>query len=154
METLDLVAWVRARRRGRNRTPGFYPGDMLRLYILGYLNQLRSSRQLERACQRDLEAIWMMRRMSPDYWTIAAFRHDNPEAIVGAGAAFISFCREAGLIAGTKVRWMVPRWGRCPAPRILPGLNALPATSRIPKRKSPMISILSTSPMSMPPKYR
>jgi hypothetical protein len=56
--------------------PGFRPGDMLRLYIWGYLNQVRSSRMLERACARDLEALWLMRRLAPDYRTIAAFRHD------------------------------------------------------------------------------
>src|SRR3546814_9422847 len=66
VETLDLTAL------GFERTvsaptgrPGYHPGDMLRLYIWGYLNQLRSSRQLERACQRDLEAIWLMRRTTP-----------------------------------------------------------------------------------------
>jgi transposase len=47
--------------------PGFRPGDMLRLYIWGYLNQMRSSRMLERACARDLEALWLMRRLAPDY---------------------------------------------------------------------------------------
>jgi transposase len=67
--------------------PGYDPGDMLRLYVWGYLNQLRSSRHLERACTRDLEAMWLMRRMTPDYRTIAAFRHDNPEAIVAVGAS-------------------------------------------------------------------
>lgn len=104
VETLDLTAL------GFERTvsaptgrPGYHPGDMLRLYIWGYLNQLRSSRQLERACQRDLEAIWLMRRMTPDYRTIAAFRHDNPEAIIRTGAAFISFCRENGLVTPGKV---------------------------------------------------
>ncbi|MBI1404389.1 MAG: IS1182 family transposase [Porphyrobacter sp.] len=80
--------------------PGFHPGDMLRLYIWGYLNQVRSSRHLERACVRDLEALWLLRRLDPDYRTIAAFRHDNPEAIVAASAAFIQFCRESGLITG------------------------------------------------------
>ncbi len=95
---------------GFNRTidaatgrPGYHPGDMLRLYIWGYLNQTRSSRHLERACIRDLEAIWLLRRLRPDYRTIAAFRHDNPEAIVAAAAAFIQFCREAGLITGRLV---------------------------------------------------
>jgi transposase len=62
--------------------PGYQPGDMLRLYIWGYLNQVRSSRHLEKACVRDLEALWLARRLAPDYRTIAAFRHDNPEAIV------------------------------------------------------------------------
>ena len=80
--------------------PGYPPGDMLRLYMWGYLNQARSSRHLERACVRDLEALWLMRRLAPDYRTIAAFRHDNPEAIIAASAAFIQFCREQGLIGG------------------------------------------------------
>lgn len=83
--------------------PGFRPGDLLRLYIWGYLNQVRSSRMLERACVRDLEALWLMRRLAPDYRTIAAFRHDNPEAIVRTSAAFIEFCREQGLVGGRMV---------------------------------------------------
>lgn len=83
--------------------PGFEPGDMLRLYIWGCLNQTRSSRHLERACVRDLEALWLLRRFAPDYRTIAAFRHDNPEAIVSASAAFVQFCRESGLISGRLV---------------------------------------------------
>ena len=83
--------------------PGFRPSDMLRLYIWGYLNQVRSSRHLERACMRDLEALWLMRRLNPDYRTIAAFRHDNPEAIVAASAAFIQFCRDKGLVGGRTV---------------------------------------------------
>lgn len=83
--------------------PGYQPGDMLRLYIWGYLNQIRSSRHLERACVRDREALWLMRRLAPDYRTIAAFRHDNPGAIVAASAAFVQFCREHGLIGGRMV---------------------------------------------------
>jgi len=83
--------------------PGYHPGDMLRLYIWGYLNQVRSSRHLERACLRDLEALWLMRRVAPDYRTIAAFRHDNPEAIIAASAAFIQFCREHGMVGNSTV---------------------------------------------------
>jgi len=83
--------------------PGYHPADMLRPYIWGYLNQVRSSRLLERACHRDLEALWLMRRLTPDYRTIAAFRHDNPEAIVAASAAFVHFCRDHGLIGGQLV---------------------------------------------------
>lgn len=97
--------------------PGYHPGDMLRLYIWGYLNQLRSSRHLERACQRDLEALWLLRRLEPDYRTIAAFRHDNPEGIVAASAAFIQFCREAGLISGRVVALpQEHRWHRALGP--------------------------------------
>jgi transposase len=109
---LDLVdlGFDRAISAATGR-PGYHPADMLRLYMWGYLNQVRSSRSLERACHRDLEALWLMRRLTPDYRTIAAFRHDNPEAIVAASAAFVLFCRRRGLIGaqtvaldGTKMR--------------------------------------------------
>jgi transposase len=101
VDSLDLfeLGFSRALAAATGR-PGYQPGDMLRLYIWGYLNQVRSSRHLEKACVRDLEALWLMRRLAPDYRTIAAFRHDNPEAIVAASAAFVQFCREQGLIGG------------------------------------------------------
>ena len=84
---LDLVGlgFERAISAATGR-PGYHPADMLRLYIWGYLNQVRSSRLLERACHRDLEALWLMKQLAPDYRTIAAFRHDNPQAIVAVGA--------------------------------------------------------------------
>lgn len=104
VQSLDLadLGFRRAIAASTGR-PGYHPGDMLRLYIWGYLNQLRSSRHLERACLRDLEAMWLMRRLTPDYRTLAAFRHDNPEAIVKMSAAFITFCREQGLVRGDVV---------------------------------------------------
>ncbi len=104
VESLDLAELgfgrVMAAATGR---PGYQPGDMLRLYIWGYLNQVRLSRHLEKACVRDLEALWLMRRLAPDYRTTAAFRHDNPEGIVAASAAFVQFYREQGLIGGRMV---------------------------------------------------
>jgi len=102
--SLDLVelGFSRAIAAATGR-PGFQPGDMLRLYIWGYLNQVRSSRHLERACVRDLEALWLLRRLAPDYRTIAAFRHDNPEAIIAVSAAFVEFCRDRGLVGGRVV---------------------------------------------------
>jgi transposase len=104
VDSLDLVdlGFTRAIAAATGR-PGYHPADMLRLYIWGYLNQVRSSRHLERACHRDLEAIWLMRRLEPDYRTIAAFRHDFPSAIVAASAAFVQFCREQGLVGGRMV---------------------------------------------------
>jgi len=61
-DSLDLIelGFTRAIAASTGR-PGYHPGDMLRLYIWGFLNQVRSSRHLERACQRDLEAMWLMR---------------------------------------------------------------------------------------------
>lgn len=145
VETLDLTAL------GFERTvsaptgrPGCHPGDMLRLYIWGYLNQLRSSRQLERACQRDLEAIWLMRRMTPDYRTIAAFRHDNPKRSSARGPhSSASVARMAWSLLA-RWRWTEQRCGRLPARRILQERIVWHATSLIPKQKSPTISTAST----------
>ena len=105
--------------------PGYHPDDMLRLYIWGYLNQIRSSRHLERACVRDLEALWLLRQLAPDYRTIAAFRHDNPEAIVEASAAFIQFCREVGLISGRLVALDGTKMRAVASPKSIAGADRL-----------------------------
>lgn len=124
--SLDLLelGFGRAVAAGTGR-PGFHPGDMLRLYIWGYLNQVRSSRHLERACIRDLEALWLMRRLAPDYRTIASFRHDNPEAIVAASAAFIQFCRETGLISGRQVALDGTKMRAVASPKNIAGADRL-----------------------------
>src|SRR4249919_124812 len=54
--------------------PPYNPGDLLKLYIWGYLNRTRSSRRLERECTRNLELIWLLRKLAPDFKTIADFR--------------------------------------------------------------------------------
>jgi transposase len=105
--------------------PGFHPGDRLRLYIWGYLNQVRSSRHLERACVRDVEALWLLRKLAPDYRTIASFRHDNPEAIVAASAAFIQFCREAGPISGRLVALDGTKMRAVASPKNIAGADRL-----------------------------
>lgn len=89
-----------AARTGR---PGYDPGDLLKLYVYGYLNQVRSSRKLEREAGRNVELLWLLNRLRPDFKTIADFRRDNPQAIVGACRAFTLFCREAGLFGGELV---------------------------------------------------
>ncbi len=82
--------------------PRYHPKDLLKLYIYGYLNQIRSSRRLERECQRNVELIWLLGRLAPDFKTIADFRKDNGVAIKRTCRAFVSFCNELGLI-GTEV---------------------------------------------------
>src|SRR6185437_7455207 len=77
--------------------PPYDPRDLLKLYIWGYFNEVRSSRRLERECCRNIEAMWLLRRLSPDFKTIADFRRDNGAAIVGACRAFVMLCRDAGL---------------------------------------------------------
>lgn len=84
--------------------PSYDPRDLLKLYIYGYFNEVRSSRRLERECRRNVEAMWLMRRLVPDFKTVADFRRDNGSAIVGACRAFVLICRDAGLFTGPPCR--------------------------------------------------
>ena len=88
---------VTAEATGR---PPYQPGDLLKLYVYGYLNQLRSSRRLEREAVRNLEVLWLIRRLAPSFKTIADFRRDHPAAIVGVCRAFVRFCRAQSLYGG------------------------------------------------------
>ncbi|TKT69068.1 IS1182 family transposase, partial [Aquamicrobium sp. LC103] len=83
--------------------PGYDPRDLLKLYVWGYFNEVRSSRRLERECRRNVESMWLLRRLAPDFKTIADFRRDNGPAIVGACRAFVLLCRDAGLFAARLV---------------------------------------------------
>ena len=83
--------------------PGYDPRALLKLYVWGYFNEVRSSRRLERECGRNIEAMWLLRRLAPDFKTIADFRRDNGPAVVGACRAFVLVCREAGLFAARLV---------------------------------------------------
>ena len=74
--------------------PGYHPGVMLRIYLYGYLNQVQSSRRLERECGRNLELIWLTGRLKPDFKTIADFRKDNGPAIRKVCQQFVALCRE------------------------------------------------------------
>lgn len=104
VESLDVVSlgFDRAIAAATGR-PGYAPGDLLKLYVYGYLNQVRSSRRLEREAQRNVEVMWLVNRLSPDFKTIADFRKDNVQAIVGACRAFTVFCREQGLFGAELV---------------------------------------------------
>jgi transposase len=83
--------------------PGYDPADLLKLYVYGYLNLVRSSRRLEREAGRNLELLWLLNKLRPDFKTIADFRRDNPKAIVGACRAFTLFCREQDLFGAELV---------------------------------------------------
>lgn len=76
--------------------PGYDPCDLLKLYINGHLNEVRSSRRLERECKRNIEVMWLVRRLAPDHKTVADFCRDNGAAIVGTCRAFVLFCRDQG----------------------------------------------------------
>lgn len=102
VQTLDMagLGFVRSAPAETGR-PGYDPRAMLRLYIYGYLNGTRSSRRLERECRVNVELMWLMAKLAPDFKTIADFRRDSGAGIVGACKAFVVFARETGVIAGT-----------------------------------------------------
>ena len=96
--------------------PGYHPGDLLKLYVYGYLNQVRSSRRLEREAQGHIEVLWLLNRLTPSFKPIADFRRDHVGAIVEVCRAFTRFCREQGLFAaqwvaidGTKLQAVASR---------------------------------------------
>jgi transposase len=79
--------------------PGYHPSVLLKLYLYGYLNRIASSRRLEREAQRNLEVVWLIGRLAPDFKTIADFRRDNGRAIRATCRQFVLLCREFGLFA-------------------------------------------------------
>ena len=99
---------VQANRAGR---PGHDPADLLKLHLYGYLNRIRSSRRLEAETHRNLEVIWLLRRLRPDFKTIADFRRDNREAFRQVFREFVRLCRELDLygrelvaVDGTRIK--------------------------------------------------
>ena len=83
--------------------PGYHPATLLKLYLYGYLNQVQSSRRLEREAGRNVEVMWLTGKLAPDFKTIADFRRDNGAAIRAACAQFVVLCRQLGLLAGGTV---------------------------------------------------
>lgn len=87
-------------QRGENGRPGYHPSDLLKLYIYGYLNRIRSSRQLEKECGRNIEMMWLLRQLKPDHNTISNFRRDNPKAIKKVFRETVKVARYFNLIGG------------------------------------------------------
>jgi len=81
--------------------PGYHPRTMLKIYVYGYLNQVQSSRRLEREARRNVELMWLTHRLSPDFKTIADFRKDNGEAIRLVCREFVMLCRKLNLLSDT-----------------------------------------------------
>jgi transposase len=91
--------------------PGYAPADLLKLYIYGYLNRIRSSRRLESETHRNVEVIWLLRHLKPDFKTIADFRRDNRDAFRAVFRQFVLLCREMDLfgrellaVDGTRIK--------------------------------------------------
>src|SRR6202162_5580561 len=93
------LGFVRAEPAETGR-PGYDPRDLLKLYLYGYLQQVRSSRRLENECRRNVEVMWLLHRLAPDHKSIAEFRRIHSEAVTQVGAELIRFTRSLGLIRG------------------------------------------------------
>jgi transposase len=101
VERLDMgeLGFVRAEAAETGR-PGYDPRDLLKLYLYGYLHQVRSSRRLEAECRRNIEVMWLLGRLTPDHKSIAEFRRMHAEAVGEAGAELVRMARGVGLVRG------------------------------------------------------
>ena len=83
-----------------NGRPAYHPADLLKLFIYGYLNKIRSSRDLEKECKRNIELMWLIKSLEPDHNTISNFRRDNPKAIKKVFRASVQIAKHFDLIGG------------------------------------------------------
>ena len=110
VDSLDLAALgFRVEHASQGRPP-YHPSTLLKLYIYGYLNRIRSSRELEKASQINLEVMWLLGQLSPDHSTISTFRKEHPRQIKAVFQEAISVADHFKLIGkkllagdGTKV---------------------------------------------------
>jgi transposase len=104
VDTLDLrsLGFARIEVKATGRPP-YHPGDILKLYLYGYMHRVRSSRRLERECHTNLEVLWLLNRLAPDHKTIANFRVDNRVALTRVCRAFVQFCRSQSLYGGDTI---------------------------------------------------
>ncbi len=98
VESLDIKAlkFKHAITKETGRKP-YNPRHMLKLYIYGYFNGIRSSRKLEKECKRNIEVMWLLDNLTPDDKTISNFRKENKKAITGVFKQFSMLCNELGL---------------------------------------------------------
>jgi len=83
-----------------NGRPAYRPTDLLKIFIYGYLNRIRSSRALEKECSRNIELMWLLNSLKPDHNTIANFRKNNPKAIKKVFRATVQLAKHFNLIGG------------------------------------------------------
>src|SRR5437899_233450 len=105
VDALDLeeLGFCHAGSGGGAGQPAYDPADLLKLYLYGYINRIRSSRSLEREAGRNLELIWLMKHLVPGYRTIATFRQENCKALKAVNREFVLMLRELALVGGDGV---------------------------------------------------
>jgi transposase len=103
VDQLDLAKLGFRKDFTENGPPAYHPAVLLKLYIYGYMNRVRSSRQLEKECRRNIEVMWLLESLAPDHNTISNFRKDNPKAIKKVFFATVQIARNFGLIGATLI---------------------------------------------------
>ena len=105
VELLDVVAlgFSKASLLSTDGQPAYHPKLLLKIYIYGYLNKIRSSRKLASEIKRNIEMMWLCAGLSPSYKTIADFRKENSNALKKVFREFVLLCKELDLITGELV---------------------------------------------------
>lgn len=103
IESINLTDFQFVIKTSKEGRPAYHPKDLLKLYVYGYLNHIRSSRQLEKECKRNIELMWLMKELAPDHNTISNFRRDNEKAIRKVFRHTVSIAKHFNLIGGTLV---------------------------------------------------
>jgi transposase len=98
-QDLNALGFAKALCADTGRPP-YDPADLLKLYLYGYLHRIRSSRLLEAECQRNVEVIWLLGKLTPDFKTIADFRKDNLKPLRAVNRQFTVLCRRLELFGG------------------------------------------------------
>jgi transposase len=99
VEQLDISALGFKAEASIEGRPGYDPRDMLKLYIYGYINKIRSSRRLQTEAGRNVELIWLLGKIVPDFRCISDFRKNNAKAIKSVFREFVVLCNNAGLLS-------------------------------------------------------
>ena len=99
-ESIDFSSFGFSIKESREGRPPYHPGDLLKLFIYGYLNGIRSSRALEKQCHINIEVRWLLKELAPDHNTIANFRRDNQRAIRKVFQHTVRIAKNFELIGG------------------------------------------------------
>lgn len=100
VESLDMEELGFKLNHTENGRPAYHPKDLLKLFLYGYMNRIRSSRELEKETKRNIEVMWLLKGLSPDHNTISNFRRDNPNAIKKVFRATVALAKHFNLIGG------------------------------------------------------
>lgn len=103
IDSLDLSLMGFKADSAKEGRPGYDPRDMLKLYMYGYPNHIRSSRRLQKEASRNVELMWLLKKVVPDFRCIADFRKDHAKAIKEVFKAFVELCNRAGLLSHESV---------------------------------------------------